>query len=96
MVAKGTILKQLDSGIKKHKMTLLYFLILYISYFCIFGTGENIEVFMETFMQGEALLPIPLEDEFIERVKDAVGHVLHWPRHLVIRCSDLVCVLLTA
>ncbi|KAI3797623.1 hypothetical protein L1987_32883 [Smallanthus sonchifolius] len=23
------------------------------------------------------------------KVKDAVGHILSWPRHLVIRCSDL-------
>ncbi|KAI3813297.1 hypothetical protein L1987_18017 [Smallanthus sonchifolius] len=50
---------------------------------------ENIEVMMEVSIQGEALLPIPLEEEFITNVKDAVGHILTWPRHLVIRCSDL-------
>ncbi|KAI3683910.1 hypothetical protein L1987_84425 [Smallanthus sonchifolius] len=50
---------------------------------------ENIEVMMELSVQGEALLPIPLEDEFTTKVKDAVGHILSWPRHLVIRCSDL-------
>ncbi|KAJ0735616.1 hypothetical protein HanPI659440_Chr11g0434111 [Helianthus annuus] len=34
---------------------------------------------------------IPDEEpvEFIIEVGDAVGHVLSWPRHLVIRCSDL-------
>ncbi|KAK9076248.1 hypothetical protein SSX86_004581 [Deinandra increscens subsp. villosa] len=52
-------------------------------------SGENIEVMMETCVQGEALLPIPLEEEFVEKVKDALGYILSWPRHLVIRCSDL-------
>ncbi|CAH1450249.1 unnamed protein product [Lactuca virosa] len=37
----------------------------------------------------ESLIPIPLEEEFIVKVKDALGHILSWPRHLVIRCSDL-------
>ncbi|CAI9261130.1 unnamed protein product [Lactuca saligna] len=36
-----------------------------------------------------ALIPIPFEEEFIVKVKDALGHILSWPRHLVIRCSDL-------
>ncbi|CAH1427965.1 unnamed protein product [Lactuca virosa] len=40
-------------------------------------------------LQGDALLLIPLEEEFILKVKDALGHILSWPRHLVIRCSDL-------
>nr|KAJ0220453.1 hypothetical protein LSAT_V11C200056840 [Lactuca sativa] len=44
---------------------------------------------METILQGEALIPISLEVEFIVKVKDALGHILSWPRHLVIRCSDL-------
>ncbi|KAI3829424.1 hypothetical protein L1987_03548 [Smallanthus sonchifolius] len=52
-------------------------------------SGENIEVMMEICVQGEAFLPIPLEEELIMKVKDAVGHILSWPRHLVIRCSDL-------
>lgn len=52
-------------------------------------SDESIEVMMEMCVQGEALLPIPLDEEFIVMVKDAVGHILHWPRHLVIRCSDL-------
>ncbi|KAI3763261.1 hypothetical protein L1987_53715 [Smallanthus sonchifolius] len=51
--------------------------------------GEIIEVMMEICVQGEAFLPIPLEEELIMKVKDAVGHILSWPRHLVIRCSDL-------
>lgn len=45
---------------------------------------------IETILQGEALVPFPLEEEFIVKVKDALGHILSWPRHLVIRCSDLV------
>ncbi|CAH1418455.1 unnamed protein product [Lactuca virosa] len=53
------------------------------------ASDENIEVMMETILQGEALIPIPLEEEFIVKVKDALGHILSWPRHLVIRCSDL-------
>nr|KAJ0199923.1 hypothetical protein LSAT_V11C600312300 [Lactuca sativa] len=53
------------------------------------ASDENIEVMMETILQGEALLPIPLEEEFNVKVKDALGHILSWPRHLVIRCSDL-------
>ncbi|KAI3732930.1 hypothetical protein L1987_64142 [Smallanthus sonchifolius] len=53
-------------------------------------SGEIIEVMMEICVQGEAFLPIPLEEELIMKVKDAVGHILSWPRHLVIRCSDLV------
>ncbi|CAH1447647.1 unnamed protein product [Lactuca virosa] len=53
------------------------------------ASDENIKVMMETIIQGEALLPIPLEEEFIAKVKDALGHILSWPRHLVIRCSDL-------
>ncbi|KAI3695170.1 hypothetical protein L1987_78159 [Smallanthus sonchifolius] len=53
------------------------------------GMGENIEVMMEICVQSEASLPISLEDEFIFKVKDAVVHILSWPRHLVIRCSDL-------
>ncbi|KAI3821489.1 hypothetical protein L1987_09057 [Smallanthus sonchifolius] len=52
-------------------------------------SGEIIEVMMEICVQGEAFLPIPLEEELIMKVKDAVGHILSWPRHLVIRCSDL-------
>ncbi|KAI3687111.1 hypothetical protein L1987_80802 [Smallanthus sonchifolius] len=52
-------------------------------------SGEIIEVMMEIRVQGEAFLPIPLEEELIMKVKDAVGHILSWPRHLVIRCSDL-------
>ncbi|KAI3511047.1 hypothetical protein L1887_18189 [Cichorium endivia] len=51
--------------------------------------GENIEVMMELCVQGEVSLPIPLEEEFIVKVKDVVGHILSWPRHLVIQCSDL-------
>ncbi|KAI3773956.1 hypothetical protein L1987_48495 [Smallanthus sonchifolius] len=43
---------------------------------------------MEICVQGKALLQIPLEEEFIVKVKDVVGHILSWPRHLVIRCSD--------
>nr|KAJ0198569.1 hypothetical protein LSAT_V11C700374080 [Lactuca sativa] len=53
------------------------------------ASDENIEVMMETILQGEALIPIPLVEEFIMKVKDALGHILSWPRHLVIRCSDL-------
>ncbi|KAI3695492.1 hypothetical protein L1987_78489 [Smallanthus sonchifolius] len=52
-------------------------------------SGENIEVMMEVCVQVEAFLPIPLEEELIMKVKDAVGHILSWPRCLVIRCSDL-------
>ncbi|KAI3802140.1 hypothetical protein L1987_30267 [Smallanthus sonchifolius] len=52
-------------------------------------SGDIIEVMMEICVQGEAFLPIPLEEELIMKVKDAVGHILSWPRHLVIRCSDL-------
>ncbi|KAE8655814.1 hypothetical protein F3Y22_tig00117017pilonHSYRG00447 [Hibiscus syriacus] len=51
--------------------------------------GENIEVMMEMSVQGDALLPFPLDEEFIYKVKDAVGFLVKWPRHLVIRCSDL-------
>nr|KAJ0223304.1 hypothetical protein LSAT_V11C200071280 [Lactuca sativa] len=53
------------------------------------ASDENIEVMMETIFKGEALIPIPLEEEFIVKVKDALGHILSWPRHLVIRCYDL-------
>nr|KAJ0184561.1 hypothetical protein LSAT_V11C900493200 [Lactuca sativa] len=53
------------------------------------ASDENIEVMIETILQGEALVPFPLEEEFIVKVKDALGHILSWPRHLVIRCSDL-------
>nr|KAJ0207771.1 hypothetical protein LSAT_V11C500246210 [Lactuca sativa] len=53
------------------------------------ASDENIEVMIETILQGEALVPFPLEEEFIVKVKDALGHILRWPRHLVIRCSDL-------
>ncbi|KAK9062154.1 hypothetical protein SSX86_019340 [Deinandra increscens subsp. villosa] len=51
--------------------------------------GENIDVNLETSLQGEALIPFPIEDEFIEKVKDAVGYILSWPRHLVIQFADL-------
>ncbi|CAI9268030.1 unnamed protein product [Lactuca saligna] len=50
---------------------------------------ENIQVMMEAILQGEALIPIPLEEEFIVKVKDALGHILSWPRQLVIRCSNM-------
>nr|KAJ0206141.1 hypothetical protein LSAT_V11C500258140 [Lactuca sativa] len=40
------------------------------------ASDENIEVMMETIFQGEALIPIPLEEEFIVKVKDALGHIL--------------------
>ncbi|KAE8682326.1 hypothetical protein F3Y22_tig00111254pilonHSYRG00002 [Hibiscus syriacus] len=52
-------------------------------------SGENIEVMMEMSVQGDALLPSPLDEEFIYKVKDAVGFLVKWARHLVIRCSDL-------
>lgn len=55
-------------------------------------TGENAEVMMDIALQGQAKLPIPIEDEFIVHVSDAVGHILSWPRHLVIRCSELVII----
>nr|KAJ0211082.1 hypothetical protein LSAT_V11C400191740 [Lactuca sativa] len=61
-----------------------------LNYFYVYVTNENIEVMMETILQGEALIPIPLEKEFIVKVKDALGKILCWPRHFVIRCSDLV------
>ncbi|KAK9058724.1 hypothetical protein SSX86_023566 [Deinandra increscens subsp. villosa] len=51
--------------------------------------SENIEVMIEICFQGEALLPFPLREEFIEKVKDAPGYILMWPRHLVIQCSYL-------
>ncbi|KAL4573393.1 hypothetical protein LXL04_020196 [Taraxacum kok-saghyz] len=51
--------------------------------------GENIQVIMDSFIQGDALLSIPLEEESIFIVKDAIGHVVSWPRHLVQKCSDL-------
>nr|KAJ0208468.1 hypothetical protein LSAT_V11C500241660 [Lactuca sativa] len=53
------------------------------------GIDENIQVMIEIPLLGESLLLIPLEEEFIVKVKDALGHILCWPRHLVIRCSDL-------
>ncbi|CAI9290686.1 unnamed protein product [Lactuca saligna] len=53
------------------------------------ASDENIEVMMETNLQREALIPILLEQVFIVKVKDALGHILSWQRHLVIRCSDL-------
>nr|KAJ0193080.1 hypothetical protein LSAT_V11C800436100 [Lactuca sativa] len=53
------------------------------------ASDENIQVMMETILQGDALLPMTLEEEFIVMVKDAPGYILSWPRHLVIRCSDL-------
>ncbi|CAH1453970.1 unnamed protein product [Lactuca virosa] len=53
------------------------------------ASDENIEVMMETILQGEDSIPIPLEEEFIVKVKDGLGHILSWPRHLVIQCTDL-------
>ena len=55
-------------------------------------TGANIEVVMDSFVQGKELLPFPLEEQGIFIVEDAIGHVLTWPRHLVQKCSDLVIV----
>ncbi|MFS8034523.1 hypothetical protein Hanom_Chr17g01582151 [Helianthus anomalus] len=46
-----------------------------------------LQVVLEICLHREALLPFPLKEEFITEVGDAVGHVLSWPRHLVIRCS---------
>nr|KAJ0214109.1 hypothetical protein LSAT_V11C400220970 [Lactuca sativa] len=74
VVAKGTIMKSKD-------WTLIIFYVYVID--------ENIQVMKETILKGEALILIPLEDEFIVNVKYALGHILSWPRHLVIRCSDL-------
>ena len=56
-------------------------------------TGANVEVVMDSFVQGKELLPIPLEEQGILTVEAASGHVLTWPRHLVQKCSDLVIVL---
>ncbi|CAI9303091.1 unnamed protein product [Lactuca saligna] len=53
------------------------------------ASDENIEVMIETILKGEALIPFPLEEEFIVKVKDGLGYILSWPRHLVIRCSNL-------
>ncbi|KAE8692580.1 hypothetical protein F3Y22_tig00110831pilonHSYRG00032 [Hibiscus syriacus] len=55
--------------------------------------SENIEVMMEMSVQGDSLLSFPLDEEFIYKVKEAVGFIVKWPRHLVIRCSDLEKVL---
>ncbi|KAK9075605.1 hypothetical protein SSX86_003931 [Deinandra increscens subsp. villosa] len=52
-------------------------------------SDENIEVMVQTCVQGEASLPFPLEEEFVEKVQDALGYILRWPRHLVIQFSDL-------
>ncbi|KAE8712910.1 hypothetical protein F3Y22_tig00110221pilonHSYRG00091 [Hibiscus syriacus] len=52
-------------------------------------TCENIKVMMEMSVQGDVLLPFPLDEELIYKVKDAVGLLMKWPRHLVIRCSNL-------
>ncbi|KAI7746773.1 hypothetical protein M8C21_029597, partial [Ambrosia artemisiifolia] len=40
-------------------------------------------------LQKEAKVPVPIEEELVEKVEEVVGHVLSWPRHLVIHCSDL-------
>lgn len=45
---------------------------------------------VDTSVQPEALIPIPLPEEFVETVKDAIGYILSWPSHLVIPCSGLV------
>ncbi|KAE8674381.1 hypothetical protein F3Y22_tig00111758pilonHSYRG00273 [Hibiscus syriacus] len=50
---------------------------------------NDLSVMMKMSVQGDALLPFPLDEEFIYKVKDAVGFLVKWPRHLVIRCSDL-------
>ncbi|KAE8672344.1 hypothetical protein F3Y22_tig00111843pilonHSYRG00019 [Hibiscus syriacus] len=50
---------------------------------------NDLSVMMEMSVQGDASLPFPLDEEFIYKVKDAVGFIVKWPRHLVIRCSDL-------
>ncbi|KAE8725780.1 hypothetical protein F3Y22_tig00008145pilonHSYRG00058 [Hibiscus syriacus] len=54
---------------------------------------NDLSVMMEMSVQGDALLPFPLDEEFIYKVKDSVGFIVKWPRHLVIRCSDLEKVL---
>nr|KAJ0193317.1 hypothetical protein LSAT_V11C800438100 [Lactuca sativa] len=46
------------------------------------ASNVNIQFMIETILEGEALIPIPLEEEFILKVKDALGHILSWPRHL--------------
>ncbi|KAF5763678.1 hypothetical protein HanXRQr2_Chr15g0683151 [Helianthus annuus] len=51
---------------------------------------EFLRVMLEICLHREALLPVPLEEEFIMEVGDAIGQILSWPRHLVIQCSDLV------
>ncbi|KAE8663032.1 hypothetical protein F3Y22_tig00113123pilonHSYRG00118 [Hibiscus syriacus] len=50
---------------------------------------NDLSEMMEMSVQEDALLPFPLDEEFIYKVKDAVGFLVKWPRHLVIRCSDL-------
>ncbi|KAF5796781.1 hypothetical protein HanXRQr2_Chr08g0355831 [Helianthus annuus] len=50
---------------------------------------EFLRVMLEICLHREALLPVPLEEEFIMEVGDAIGQILSWPRHLVIPCSDL-------
>ncbi|MFS7889183.1 hypothetical protein Hanom_Chr00s000003g01603971 [Helianthus anomalus] len=50
---------------------------------------EFLQVMLEICLHREALLPVPLEEEFIMEVGDAIGHILSWPRHLVVQCSDL-------
>ncbi|CAI9299081.1 unnamed protein product [Lactuca saligna] len=54
------------------------------------ASDENIQVMMETILQGDALLPMPPEEELIVKVKDAPGYILCCPRHLLIRCSNLL------
>jgi len=64
--------------------------LLLIEYLFVYILDGNIEVKVETSVQAEALLPIPIHDEFVETVQDAIGYMLSWPSHLVIPCSGLV------
>lgn len=50
----------------------------------------NIQVKVDTSVEGEAQIPIPLPEEFVETVKDAIGYILSWPTDLVIPCPSLV------
>lgn len=51
---------------------------------------EVVSVIVDVALQKDAKIPFPIEEEYVILVEDAVGHIVGWPSHLVIKCAALV------
>jgi hypothetical protein len=69
---------------------LLLIILLLIQTLFVHIIDGHVEVRVDTCVKGEAALPVPVPEEFVEVVNDALGWILRWPKDLVISCTGSV------